>query len=71
MLSPSFLLAGGLKFANMATFQAFAPSSAPCGKDEEPPHTHIALWRTPTSVQNHPSGFFFQKLVYAAVWMRN
>lgn len=72
MLFPSFLPAGGLKYANMATFQAFTPRSAPCGKDEESPH--VALWGTTTSVRNHPSDFFFffsDKLVYAAVWMRN
>lgn len=35
MLFPSLLPAGGPKYANMATFQAFTPRSAPCGKDEE------------------------------------
>lgn len=32
MLSPSFLPAGGLTFANMATFQAFTPQALPVVK---------------------------------------
>lgn len=37
MLSPSFLPAGGLKFANMATFQAFTPQALPVVKMRNPP----------------------------------
>lgn len=40
MLFPTLLPAGGPKYANMATFQAFTPRSAPCGKDEESPTLH-------------------------------
>lgn len=67
MFFPSFLPAGGLKYANMASFQAITPWSAPCGEAEGSPALHCGRCQPqPRTTLRIYSG----KLVYAAEWMR-
>lgn len=67
MFFPVFLPAGGLKFANMASFQEIPPWRSPCGEAEGSPALHCGRCQPqPRTTLQMYSG----KLVYAAEWMR-
>lgn len=67
MFSPSLLPAGGLTYANMASFQAVTPRSSPCGEAEGSPTLHCGRCHPqPWTTLQICSG----KLVYAADLMR-
>lgn len=68
MFFPPFLSAGGLKYANMASFQAITPLISPCGEAEGSPTLHFGRHQP----QPHTTLLIYSdKLVYAAEWMRN